>query len=148
MRVVLQRTKEASVSVDGQITGKINNGFVVLVGFCNNDDNHIVEKLVKKIISLRVFSDQDDKMNLELKDTGGSILSISQFTLYADCKKGKRPSFIEAAKPDLAIPLYEYFNKTIESYGIEVQKGIFGADMKVELLNDGPVTIILDSEHL
>lgn len=148
MRVVLQRVKHASVRVDNKITGQIEDGFLALVGICHSDDKGIVEKLVKKVVGLRVFSDQEDKMNLGLEDIHGSILSISQFTLYADCKKGRRPSFIEAARPEYATELYEYFNELIRKNDICVETGVFGADMKVELLNDGPVTIILDSNDL
>ena len=148
MRVIVQRSKEAKVVIDGKIQGQIDKGMVVLVGFKETDTRAIVEKVVDKMIGLRIYSDENDKMNLSLKDVGGKILSISQFTLYASCKKGRRPSFIEAAKPDIAIPLYDYFNECIKKAGVEVETGIFGADMKVSLLNDGPVTIVLDSDEL
>ena len=148
MKVVVQRVKESSVMIDGEVKGEIKQGFMVLVGFCESDDQLIVDKLVDKIVHLRVFEDHQGKMNLSLEDVKGSILSISQFTLYADCRKGRRPSFIDAAKPDKAIPLYDYFNQKIEEYGIHVETGIFGADMKVSLINDGPVTILLDSAEI
>lgn len=148
MKIVVQRVKESSVSIDGQMNGQIGKGFMVLVGFCASDTQEIVDKMVDKMIHLRVFEDQDGKMNLSLQDVNGSILSISQFTLYADCRKGRRPSFIDAAKPDIAIPLYEYFNKKIKELGIHIETGVFGADMKVSLINDGPVTIILDSSDI
>ena len=148
MKVVIQRAKEARGEVNHKIIGKINHGFVLLVGFNSDDTKEVVDKLVNKIVGLRIFSDEDEKMNLSLKDLNGEILSISQFTLYANCKKGKRPSFIEAARPEIAIPLYNYFNERIASEGISVETGEFGADMKVYLMNDGPVTIILDSNEL
>lgn len=148
MRVVLQRVKEASVTIDGNVHGQIQQGYMALVGICEEDNQEIVAKLAKKTAELRVFSDADDKMNLGIQDVNGAILSISQFTLYADCKKGRRPSFVKAAKPDIANPLYEYFNDCLRGYGIHVETGIFGADMKVSLINDGPVTIILDSSEL
>ena len=148
MRVVLQRVKEASVTIDGNVHGQIQQGYMALVGICEEDNQEIVAKLAKKTAELRVFSDADDKMNLGIQDVNGAILSISQFTLYADCKKGRRPSFVTAAKPDIANPLYEYFNDCIRGYGIHVETGIFGADMKVSLINDGPVTIILDSNEM
>lgn len=148
MRVVIQRAKEARVEVNHKIIGKIDHGFVLLVGFNPDDTKEVVDKLVNKIVGLRIFSDEDEKMNLSLKDVNGEILSISQFTLYANCKKGKRPSFIEVARPEIAIPLYNYFNERIASEGISVETGEFGADMKVYLMNDGPVTIILDSNEL
>ena len=148
MRVVLQRVKEASVTIDGNVHGQIQQGYMALVGICEEDNQEIVAKLAKKTAELRVFSDADDKMNLGIQDVNGAILSISQFTLYADCKKGRRPSFVKAAKPDIANPLYEYFNDCIRGYGIHVETGFFGADMKVSLINDGPVTIILDSNEM
>ena len=149
MRVVLQRVSKASVKVDGAITGEIEQGFLLLVGITPGDDELIVRKLARKCAELRIFEDENGKLNKGLKDVQGSILSISQFTLYADCKKGRRPGFDKAAKGDVAEPLYELFNKILrEEYELKVETGIFGADMKVELLNDGPVTIILDSEEL
>lgn len=148
MKIVLQRVKHSSVKIDGQIHGQIENGFMVLVGFKDGDNVDIIDKMIDKMIHLRVFEDEQGKMNLSLLDTKGSILSISQFTLYADCRKGRRPGFTDAAKPDQAIPLYDYFNKKIKDLGIHIKTGIFGADMKVSLLNDGPVTIILDSQEI
>lgn len=148
MRVVLQRVAHASVKVDGEYTGKIDRGFMLLVGITQTDTLEIVKKLAKKCAELRIFEDENGKMNRGLADVNGKILSISQFTLYADCKKGRRPGFEKAAKGDVANPLWEAFNEEIRSYGIEVETGIFGADMKVELLNDGPVTIILDSAEM
>ena len=142
MRVIIQRVAHASVKVDGEYTGKIDQGFMLLVGITQTDTIDIVKKIAKKCAELRVFEDENGKMNKGLSDVKGKILSISQFTLYADCKKGRRPGFERAAKGDVAKPLWEAFNEEIRSYGLEVETGIFGADMKVELLNDGPVTII------
>lgn len=147
MRVVLQRVRHASCTIDGTVTGKIEDGYLALVGFCQEDTSEIVNKMVQKIVKLRVFSDEQGKMNLSLKDISGSVLSISQFTLYANAKKGNRPSFIDAAKPDVAIPLYDYFNQELKKE-VHVETGVFGADMKIKLLNDGPVTIVLDSKEL
>lgn len=147
MRIVVQRVKYASVTIDGKVNGEINNGFLVLLGIKSTDSKQDVDYLVKKVINLRIFTDENDKMNLSLKDINGKLLIISQFTLYGDCKDGNRPSFIEAAKPDVAIPLYEYFVSECKKQIPIVETGVFGADMKVELLNDGPVTIIIDSEN-
>lgn len=147
MRLVIQRVNQADVKVDKKIVGKINQGFLVLLGIKNTDTKKDVDYLVRKLANLRVFSDENHKMNLSIQDINGELLVISQFTLYAECKKsGNRPSFSEAAKPDIAIPLYEYFVEECKKKIPVVQTGIFGADMKVNLLNDGPVTIILDSE--
>lgn len=146
MKIVVQRVKHAQVEVEGKIVGKINNGFMVLLGVTHGDTEKEADYLVKKLCKLRVFSDENGKMNLSIKDIGGELLIISQFTLYANCKDGNRPSFIEAAKPDKANELYEYFCKECEKNEIKVEKGIFGADMKVSLLNDGPVTIIIEKE--
>ena len=146
MRVVVQRVKHASVTINGTINGKINNGFLVLLGIQSTDGEQDVDYLVKKVTSLRIFSYENDKMNLSLKDVNGELLIVSQFTLYANCKEGNRPSFVEAAKPDVAIPLYEYFVSECKKIIPVVETGIFGADMKVDLLNDGPVTIIMDSK--
>ena len=146
MRIVVQRVLESSVKVDNKIVGKINNGFLVLLGIKTTDTKEDADYLVRKLINLRVFSDENDKMNLALKDVNGELLIISQFTLYGDCKKsGNRPSFTDSAKPDIAIPLYEYFVEECKKQISTVQTGIFGADMKVSLTNDGPVTIIIDS---
>ena len=146
MRVVVQRVKKASVSIDGEVYNKINSGFLVLLGISSTDSKQDVDYLVKKVCNLRIFSDENDKMNLSLKDTKGELLIISQFTLYGDCTQGNRPSFIQAAKPDIAIPLYEYFIEESKKQIEIVKTGSFGKDMKVELLNDGPVTIIIDSK--
>ena len=146
MRVVVQRVKHASVTINGTVNGKINNGFLVLLGVQSTDSEQDVDYLVKKVTNLRIFSDENDKMNLSLKDVNGELLIVSQFTLYANCKEGNRPSFVEAAKPDIAIPLYEYFVSECKKIIPVVETGLFGADMKVELLNDGPVTIIMDSK--
>lgn len=148
MKVVVQRVKESSVTIDGEVKGQIGKGFMLLVGFSNDDNTSIIDKMIDKIIHLRVFEDEQGKMNLSLSDINGSILSISQFTLYADCRKGRRPGFTDAAKPDIAIPLYEDFNQKIKEVGIHIETGVFGADMKVALINDGPVTIILDSRDI
>lgn len=146
MRVVVQRVKHASVTINGTVNGKINNGFLVLLGVQSTDSEQDVDYLVKKVTNLRIFSDENDKMNLSLKDVNGELLIVSQFTLYANCKEGNRPSFVEAAKPDIAIPLYEYFVSECKKIIPVVETGIFSADMKVDLLNDGPVTIIMDSK--
>lgn len=144
MKFVIQRVKEAEVKVDGQTTGKIDNGFLVLIGITHTDTKEIADYLVKKLINLRVFEDENRKMNLSLEDINASILLVSQFTLYADCSGGNRPSFTEAAKPDFANELYEYIISECKKKVDKVETGIFGADMKVSLLNDGPVTIILE----
>ena len=144
MKVVIQRVKNASVKVDEKIVGEIEKGFLVLLGIKVGDTKQEADYLIKKVCNLRVFSDENDKMNLGLKDVNGKLLIVSQFTLYGDCSDGNRPSFIEAARPEEAIPLYEYFCEKCTQNGIEVQRGIFGADMKVELLNDGPVTIVIE----
>ncbi len=147
MKVVVQRVSEASVTIDGQIHGKIDKGFLLLVGIQDSDSEEVVRKMADKIARMRIFVDKNDKMNLSLSQVNGDILSISQFTLYADCKKGNRPSFSLAGKPEHAKKMYLYFNEYLRSLGIRVEEGIFGADMKVRLLNDGPVTIILDSNE-
>ena len=144
MKLVVQRVKKAEVKVDGNIIGKIDKGFLVLIGIKVGDTKEQADYLVKKLCNLRVFSDENDKMNLSIKDVKGKLLIVSQFTLYGDCSQGNRPSFIEAARPEEANPLYEYFCNQCELNNIEVQKGIFVADMKVELINDGPVTIIIE----
>jgi len=145
---VIQRVSKASCTVDGNITGSINIGYMVLVGFGLSDDKSVVEKLATKMSKLRIFEDEEGKINKSIYDVGGKVLSISQFTLYADCSKGNRPSFTNALGGDKAIELYKYFNECLRNLNLEVEEGIFGADMKIELLNDGPVTIILDSEEL
>lgn len=143
MRIVVQRVKYAKVKVDGKVVGEIEKGLVLLVGVTHNDTKEKADFLVKKTCNLRIFRDNEDKMNLSVKDVKGKLLIISQFTLYGDARKGNRPSFVEAAKPEYANELYEYFCKEC-SKQVDVQKGLFGADMKVELLNDGPVTILLE----
>lgn len=147
MKVVVQRVSEASVTIDEQIHGKIDKGFLLLVGIQDSDSEEVVRKMADKIARMRIFVDENDKMNLSLSQVNGDILSISQFTLYADCKKGNRPSFSLAGKPEHAKKMYLYFNEYLRSLGLRVEEGIFGADMKVRLLNDGPVTIILDSNE-
>lgn len=146
MKIVLQRVSEASVSVGGAVIGSIQKGFMLLVGISEGDKAEDADWLAQKIANLRVFSDEDGKMNLSIHQINGEILSISQFTLLADYKKGNRPSFIKAAKPDVALPLFQYFNDVLRQAGISVATGQFGADMKVTLSNDGPVTIIMDSD--
>lgn len=145
MKAVIQRVSEASVKVDGNVVGEINTGFMLLIGIDENDEKTDVEWLVQKILNLRIFGDENDKLNLSIKDINGEILCISQFTLIADYKKGNRPSFIKAAKPDKAIPLFEYFKEELSKSDLKIESGIFGADMKVSLTNDGPVTIVMDS---
>lgn len=144
MRVVLQRAKQASVTVAGETVGAISHGYVLLVGVTHEDSEAQADWLADKIAGMRLFEDDEGKMNRGLQDVGGSILSVSQFTLYADTKKGRRPSFIEAARPDQAEPLWEYFNERLRSHGLAVETGCFGAMMDVQLINDGPVTIILE----
>ena len=148
MRLVIQRVSKASVEIEGKVNGKIDEGFMLLVGITNDDNKEVVEKMADKLINLRIFEDENEKLNLSLMDVKGEILSISQFTLYANCKKGRRPSFLDAAKPEISKPLYEYFNKALENAGVHTETGIFGAMMKVSLINDGPTTIILDSKEI
>ena len=145
MKIVIQRVSEARVKVDGKIVGEIGKGLMLLVGIDENDENADADWLVQKILNLRIFGDEDDKLNLSIKDISGEILCISQFTLIADYKKGNRPSFIQAAKPDKAVPLFDYFKEEMAKSGLKTESGIFGADMKVSLINDGPVTIVMDS---
>ena len=146
MRVIVQRSNESKVLVDKKIVGKIDKGLVLLVGFTHNDDIDDIKYIVNKIVNLRIFDDENGIMNQSIKDTNGKILSISQFTLYADTKKGNRPSYINAMKSVTAINMYEKFNTELRNNEIEVQTGIFGADMDVFINNDGPVTIIIDSK--
>ena len=148
MRAVVQKVKYSSVTVDNEIIGKIDNGFMILLGVTHEDTLKEVEWLSKKIKDLRIFEDQDGKMNLSLEDVKGEVLIISQFTLYGNCVKGRRPSFTDAAKPDHAENLYNKFIEKFQSFGIKTQTGKFGADMKVELLNDGPVTMIIDTKDV
>ncbi|MDE6671922.1 MAG: D-tyrosyl-tRNA(Tyr) deacylase [Ruminococcus sp.] len=144
MKIVLQRVTHASVKVDGTVTGKIDTGYLILFGAGKDDTQEDCRRLADKIINLRIFPDDNGKINLSLKDVKGSLLIVPQFTLYADCRKGNRPNFIQAGSPDSANSLFEYFTEYCRSKGQDVQTGIFGADMKVELLNDGPFTIILE----
>lgn len=144
MRVIVQRSLNSSVSIDNKVVGSIDKGYVLLVGFTHNDDVNTVEYMIKKILNLRIFEDSDGKMNLSIMDVGGSILSISQFTLYGDARKGNRPSFIEAMRPEAASYLYDVFNEKLSQH-IHVETGVFGGDMKVSICNDGPVTILLES---
>ena len=146
MKIVIQRVSQAEVKVDGKIVGEISKGLLLLVGIDEDDEKSDADWLVQKILNLRIFGDEDDKLNLSVKDISGEILCISQFTLIADYKKGNRPSFIKAAKPDKAIPLFDYFKNEILKSELKTESGIFGADMKVSLLNDGPVTIVMDSK--
>ena len=148
MRFVVQRVTRASVTVDSQVIGKIGNGFMVLIGVADTDTREIADKMVKKLLGLRIFEDENGKTNLDIHTVGGELLLISQFTLYANCRHGNRPSFIEAGKPDMANEMYEYIIAKCKEQVPVVEKGEFGADMKVELLNDGPFTILLDSDQL
>lgn len=147
MRVVVQRSKEASVRVDNKVVGKIDNGFVILVGFTEGDNELIIDKMINKVINLRIFDDENGVMNKSLLDDNGDILSISQFTLYADTRKGRRPSYVKALRGEESTLLYDIWNNKLRGSGIKVETGIFGADMKVSLVNDGPVTIMIDSEE-
>ncbi|MBA4543192.1 MULTISPECIES: D-aminoacyl-tRNA deacylase [Thermoactinomyces] len=146
MRIVLQRVKEASVTVNNECTGAVGHGLLLLVGFTQGDTEEDLRYLADKVVNLRIFEDETGKMNHSLLDVGGSILSVSQFTLYGDCRKGRRPNFMDAAKPDLAEPLYRRFNEILREYGVKVETGIFGAMMEVSLVNDGPVTLLLESK--
>ena len=149
MKAVIQRVSECSVTVDGNVTGSIAEGFLILLGVESGDTTAEAEKLSSKIAGLRIFTDENDKMNLSLADINGSVLVVSNFTLCGNCRKGRRPNFEAAARPDTAEPLYEYFCECMKKNGIEkVEKGVFGADMKVSLLNDGPVTLIIDTAQL
>lgn len=148
MRFVIQRVTEASVTIDGEISGKIGKGYLVLIGVADTDTKEIADKMIRKMIGLRIFEDEQGKTNRSLADVDGGLLLVSQFTLYANCKRGNRPSFIEAGKPDMANEMYEYIIEKCRESVDEVQTGEFGADMKVQLLNDGPFTILLDSDQL
>lgn len=146
MRVVLQRSLQAKVEVNGEVTGQIEKGYVLLVGITHEDTKEDVRYVAEKVANLRLFEDQDGKMNRSIFEEGGSILSISQFTLYGDTRKGRRPSFSEAAKPDVAKPLWDFFNEELRRLELHVETGVFGAMMDVSLLNDGPVTLIVESK--
>lgn len=148
MRFIIQRVSEANVKVDGVVLGEIKKGYMVLIGVSDNDTKEIADKMIKKLIGLRIFEDENGKTNLSIKDVNGELLLISQFTLYADCRKGNRPSFTDAGKPDFANEMYEYIISECKKEIDVVEKGEFGADMKVSLLNDGPFTIYLDSDNL
>ena len=143
MRIVIQRVNHASVKVDGETIGSIGKGYLLLLGVAEGDTKEMVDRYVKKLSTLRIFADEEGKTNLSITDVGGEVLVVSQFTLYADCSHGNRPSFTNAARPDLAEPLYEFFCKELEKYA-HTERGIFGADMKVSLLNDGPFTVIIE----
>lgn len=147
MRVLLQRVSEASVKIEGKINGQIGQGLLLLVGICAEDNQEDIDWLIQKMVNMRIFSDENGKMNLSVQDIHGEILVISQFTLHASTKKGNRPSFIDAARPEIAIPLYNQFIEKLQSSDLKVETGIFGAEMKVSLVNDGPVTISLDSKN-
>ena len=146
MRAVVQRVSNSSVTVDQNVIGKIDRGIMVLLGVNDDDNSKDVEYLVDKIVNLRIFEDENEKMNLSLLDIKGDLLVVSQFTLYGDCRKGRRPNFTDAAKPDIAIPLYEEFIDKAKKYGIKVETGEFGAHMSVDIVNDGPVTLLIDSK--
>lgn len=148
MKFVIQRVKHASVTVDGEVIGKIDKGFLTLIGVCEEDTREIADKMIKKLCNMRIFEDENGKTNLGLADVDGGLLLISQFTLYADCKKGNRPSFTKAGGPEMANEMYEYIISECKKQVEKVECGEFGADMKVELLNDGPFTIVLDSDEL
>ena len=148
MRAVLTRVKHASVTIDGQIAGKIGEGFLILLGIGPNDTDAACDKLCDKLLSLRIFEDENEKMNRGLEDVSGEVLVVSQFTLYGNCKKGRRPDFFGAAKPDVAIPLYERFVQRCRDSGFHTETGRFGAYMQVESLNDGPVTLVVDTDQL
>ena len=149
MKAVIQRVTEASVTIDGQVVGEIGHGILLLLGVCPQDGEKEAAWLADKVVNLRIFTDNEDKMNLSLMDVGGEMLVVSQFTLYGDCKKGRRPSYTDAARPEIADPLYQYFVRCIQDVGVpKVATGQFGADMKVALVNDGPVTLILDTAEI
>ncbi len=148
MKVLIQRVLNANVKIDGKLINEISKGYLLLVSFTNGDNEEIVNKIAQKICNLRIFEDENGKTNLSLKDVNGEILSISQFTLYADIKKGNRPSFINSLKPDEANILYYKFNDKVRELGFSVKEGVFGADMKISLINDGPFTIMVDSKEI
>lgn len=148
MRFVIQRVRHAEVTIEGKTAGKIGKGFLVLIGVADTDSRDLADKMIKKLIGLRIFEDENGKTNLSLADVGGELLLVSQFTLYADCKKGNRPSFIRAGKPDMAEEMYEYIVSACRRQVAVVETGSFGADMQVELMNDGPFTVLLDSDEI
>ena len=148
MKLVVQRVSEARCTVEGSLTGNVGQGYMILAGFGLEDDEAIVRRMAEKVSKLRIFDDEEGKINRSIHDVKGKILSISQFTLYADCKKGNRPSFTDALKGEEAKHLYDCFNKCLRDLGLEVEEGIFGANMQISLVNDGPVTIVLDSDEL
>ncbi len=149
MKIVVQRCNKAEVRIDGKTVGKIGRGIMLLVGITHNDTRETADFMAKKIAGMRIFDDEDGKMNLSVSDIGGSVLSISQFTLYGDARKGNRPSYVEAARPEMAEPLYDYLNQTLrEMYNLHVETGRFGANMQVDFINDGPVTIVLEKCEL
>ena len=148
MKFVIQRVTEAKVTIDGAVRGEIGKGYMVLIGVADSDTKETADKMVRKMCNLRIFEDENGKTNLSLADVGGSLLLISQFTLYADCRKGNRPSFTDAGAPDMASDMYEYIIGQAKTYCPDVQRGEFGADMKVSLTNDGPFTIVLNSQNL
>ena len=148
MKAVITRVTQASVTIEGNTVGSIGNGYLILLGVVPEDDESTAKKLADKIVKLRVFADEAGKMNLSILDVGGAALVVSQFTLMADCRKGNRPSFVKAAGPDIAVPLYKKFMELLRGYGLQVEHGEFGADMQVASVNDGPVTIIVDTKEL
>lgn len=148
MRFVIQRVTQASVTIEGNIAGKIGKGYLVLIGVAESDTKETADKMIRKMLGLRIFEDENGKTNISLDDVDGGLMLVSQFTLYADCKKGNRPSFVKAGKPDMAKEMYEYIVSKCKEQVEKVETGSFGADMKVELLNDGPFTILLDSDEL
>ena len=148
MKIVLQEVVKASVEINEKIYSSIGKGYLLLVSFTNDDNKEIIDKMIEKVIKLRIFLDENGKTNLSLKDVDGEILSVSQFTIYADIHKGNRPSYVNCLRPDEATLLYDYFNEKIATYGFPVKTGVFGADMKVHLINDGPYTLVIDSKEL
>lgn len=148
MKIVLQEVVKASVEINEKIYSSIGKGYLLLVSFTNDDNKEIIDKMIEKVIKLRIFLDENGKTNLSLKDVGGEILSVSQFTIYADIHKGNRPSYVNCLRPDEATLLYDYFNEKNATYGFPVKTGVFGADMKVHLINDGPYTLVIDSKEL
>ncbi len=148
MRIVVQNVNRAKCTINNKIVGEISRGFCVFVGFTHSDTKEVVDKMVNKLVSLRLFDDENGKTNLSLSDVNGSILSISQFTLYASVKDGRRPSFVDAMRPEEATKMYDYFNECLRNTGIHIETGVFGADMKIDLENNGPFTTIIDSKEL